>query len=113
MPDKNSKLVYSTEQSISRKEKPGKKTVMSDLSPVLQKVYVRLDRKGRGGKAVTVITGLQMPEKEKEVLLKQLKSGLGTGGTLRDTSIEIQGDHREALITALEKMGYRTKRSGG
>jgi translation initiation factor 1 len=47
-----------------------------------------------------------------EVLLKRLKSGLGTGGTVKDSSLEIQGDHCNAVITALANMGYRPKRSG-
>ena len=54
-----------------------------------------------------------MPQKEMKFLLKQLKAGLGTGGAVKDTSIEIQGDHCDAVMAALEKMGYRPKRSGG
>lgn len=78
-----------------------------------QKVIVRLDRKGRGGKTVTVIEGLQMPEQEKEALLKQLKADIGTGGTVKDRALEIQGDHCKTIMAALEKLGYRPKRSGG
>jgi translation initiation factor 1 len=78
-----------------------------------QKVTVRLERKGRGGKSVTVIDGLQMRQKEREALLKQLKTKLGTGGTVKDASLEIQGDHRDALMAELGKMGYTAKRSGG
>jgi translation initiation factor 1 len=124
MADEDSRLVYSTGQVIPRlprsfrddkksKHKPVGKVVHTSLSPSQQKVTVRLDRKGRGGKSVTVIEGLQMPQKEREALLKQLKSKLGTGGTLKDTSLEIQGDHCDALMAALEKLGYPTKRSGG
>ena len=58
---------------------------MNSPRPSQQKAIVRLDRKGRGGKSVTVIEGLQMPQKEREALLKQLKSKLGTGGTVKDT----------------------------
>ncbi|MCX5907886.1 MAG: hypothetical protein NTY64_12070 [Deltaproteobacteria bacterium] len=54
-----------------------------------------------------------MPHKKSEELLKQLKARLGTGGTIKGTSFEIQGDHRDALMAALEKMGYTPKRSGG
>ena len=53
-----------------------------------------------------------MQLKEKEALLKQLKAGLGTGGTLKDATIEIQGDHRDSLMATLEKMGHKPKRSG-
>jgi len=54
-----------------------------------------------------------MPQDKQEVLLKQLKTMLGTGGTVKDTSLEIQGDHRDALMGMLEKIGYKAKRSGG
>ena len=113
MSEEKSKLVYSTDKLISRKEKPVKNSVKPKLNPVHQKVIVRLDRKLRGGKSVTVIEGLQIPKKDREALLKELKAGLGAGGTVTDTSLEIQGDHCDALITALTKMGYRPKRSGG
>jgi translation initiation factor 1 len=114
MTKEKSKLVYSTEQAVPRKEKPAEKDPDKGLRPVLQKVTVRLDRKARGGKSVTVIEGLSMAQKDMEALLKQLKAGLGTGGTLTDACLEIQGDHREALMLTLQKMGYyRPKRSGG
>jgi len=74
---------------------------------------VRLDRKGRGGKSVTVIEGLDVPFKESEKLLKQLKAKLGTGGSVRDGSLEIQGDHCDAVMAELKRSGRRPKRSGG
>jgi translation initiation factor 1 len=124
MSDEYSKLVYSTEQAIPRlprsfrndkkpKNRPIGNVPHAGLPPSQQKATVRLDRKGRGGKSVTVIEGLQIPLKEREALLKQLKAKLGTGGTVKDTCLEIQGDHCDALIAALEKLGYPTKRSGG
>ena len=123
MADEDSKLVYSTEQAIPRlsrsfgtdkkpKNKPAGSILHTSLRPSQQKATVRLDRKGRGGKSVTVIEGLQMPQKEREALLKQLKAKLGTGGTVKDTCLEIQGDHCDAVMAALEKLGYPTKRSG-
>ena len=122
--DGDSKLVYSTEQVVPRlprsyrkdkksANKPVDKVPHTNLPPSQQKATVRLDRKGRGGKSVTVIEGLRMPQKEREALLKQLKSKLGTGGTVKDTCLEIQGDYCDALMAALEKLGYPTKRSGG
>ena len=113
MHDDNSKLVYSTDQPVLRKEKPLKRNSQTETRSAQQKLTVRLERKSRGGKSVTVIEGLQLPQKEKEVLLRQLKAKLGTGGTVKDTILEIQGDHREEIIQALEKTGYRPKRSGG
>lgn len=113
MPEEKSKLVYSTDNLISRKERPVENSDKPTLNPAHQKVIVRLDRKRRGGKLVTVIEGLQLSIKDREALLKELKAGLGAGGTVKDTSLEIQGDHSDALITALIKLGYRPKRSGG
>jgi translation initiation factor 1 len=124
MADEDSRLVYSTEWAVPRparpfrddkksKNKPVGKVLHTNLPPSQQKATVRLDRKGRGGKSVTVIEGLRMPQEEREALLKQLKAKLGTGGTVKDTCLEIQGDHCDALMAALEKLGYPTKRSGG
>ncbi|MFA5354804.1 MAG: translation initiation factor, partial [Thermodesulfovibrionales bacterium] len=102
-----SKLVYSTEQPVSKKERPAEKHPQAGISPADQKITVRLDRKGRGGKSVTVIEGLLVGEKERETLAKQLKARLGTGGTVIEGGIEIQGDHRDTVIAELEKRGYR------
>ena len=113
MADEKSKLVYSTDRVIQPKKKPVENAFHASVRPTQQKVTVRLERKGRGGKSVTVIVGLQMRQKEKEALLKQLKTKLGTGGTVKDTSLEIQGDHRDLLMGELGKMGYTAKRSGG
>jgi translation initiation factor 1 len=113
MPDEKPKLVYSTDRVIQPKKKPVENALQASVLSMHQKVTVRLERKGRGGKSVTVIDGLQMRQKEREALLKQLKTKLGTGGTVKDTSLEIQGDHRDALMAELGKMGYTAKRSGG
>jgi translation initiation factor 1 len=113
MPDEKSKLVYSTDRVIQLKKKPIENALQASVRPMQQKVTVRLERKGRGGKSVTVIDGLQMRQKERGALLKQLKTNLGTGGTVKDASLEIQGDHRDALMAELGKMGYTAKRSGG
>jgi translation initiation factor 1 len=113
MSDNNARLVYSTDVAVPRKGKQGLKEKSAGQPPSMQRVTVRLDRKGRGGKSVTVIEGLQLSETQREDLLRRLKSGLGTGGTVRESALEIQGDHREFLMTALAKMGYRPKRSGG
>jgi len=113
MPDEKSKLVYSTDRVIQLKKKPVENALQASVRPMQQKVTVRLERKGRGGKSVTIIDGLQMWQKERGALLKQLKTKLGTGGTVKDASLEIQGDHRDALMAELGKMGYTAKRSGG
>ncbi|MBI5102343.1 MAG: translation initiation factor [Nitrospirae bacterium] len=113
MPEEASKLVYSTEKAVARKERPAKESLKPALGAHQRKVTVRLDRKRRGGKSVTIIDGLHLSVKDTETLLKKLKAGLGAGGTVRDSSIEIQGDHCGAVITVLSNMGYRPKRSGG
>ncbi|HDH05188.1 MAG TPA: translation initiation factor [Nitrospirae bacterium] len=113
MPQDNSKLVYSTDSVVPGKEKAAVKVSGEKISPGRQKIRVRLDRKRRGGKSVTVIEGLRMPDAELKNLLKQLKSGLGTGGAIKDNLLEIQGDRRNAVMAALENMGYKPKRSGG
>jgi translation initiation factor 1 len=74
---------------------------------------VRLDRKGRGGKSVTVIEGLQLSGEDSEKLLKQLKAKLGTGGTVKNATLEIQGDHCGAVMAELSGIGFLPKRSGG
>ncbi len=113
MHNEKSKLVYSTEQAVPKKGKSFEKASHAGLHPVEQRVTVRIERKGRCGKSVTVIEGLKVSQNRREEFLKQLKSNLGTGGTLKDDSIEIQGNHRDAIIAMLEKMGFRPKRSGG
>lgn len=76
-------------------------------------VRVRRETKGRGGKTVTVITGLPGSDDALKVLAGELKKRCGTGGTLKDGVIEIQGDHADLLVTELQKRGYAAKRAGG
>ncbi len=113
MSDEYSKLIYSTGISVLRSDKTNKKTHLSEVPSVRRKVTVRLDRKRRGGKVVTVIEGIRISPEEMEDLFKQLKTKLGTGGTVRETSLEIQGDHRDIVIEKLKEKGYSPKRPGG
>lgn len=76
-------------------------------------MIVGIERKGRGGKTVSVITGVMSPLAGKEALLKLLKTKLGAGGTLSEEAIEIQGDHRDQIVAILVGLGYKAKRSGG
>ncbi|MDQ6957221.1 MAG: translation initiation factor [Mariprofundaceae bacterium] len=117
------RLVYSTEdgqigktmQSPKQgKKKASKKTSGSAIkNPAKQGVRIRRESKGRGGKSVCVIVGLPLNNAELKVLQKKLKSQLGTGGAVKDGSIEIQGDHREKLLQLLDKEGFKAKLSGG
>jgi len=111
MKEQNSRLVYSTEYTVPRKEKPAARAVAT-ADPSKCRVTVRLDRKARGGKSVTVIDGLQLSVEDSEKLLKQFKAKLGTGGTVKDGALEIQGDHCDSVMAELSEIGYRPKRSG-
>jgi translation initiation factor 1 len=76
-------------------------------------VRVQRTKAGKGGKLVTAITGLEIPEAEARTLLKALKASAGTGGTLKDGVIELQGDQLASALAALEKEGFRPKQAGG
>lgn len=76
-------------------------------------VRIYYETKGRKGKGVTVIRGLLLTQDELKKLTKKLKQHCGSGGTLKENAIEIQGDHRENLLSALSKHGFTVKLSGG
>lgn len=76
-------------------------------------VRVGRETKGRRGKGVTLITGLPLDEAALQELATQLKNRCGSGGTVKDFQIEIQGDHRETVIAELTNLGYKVKRAGG
>ena len=76
-------------------------------------VRVNRETKGRGDKDVTVLSDLPLEEKGLTELAAKLKARLGTGGTVKDGQIEIQGDHRDRIVAEHEGMGYRAKRAGG
>lgn len=81
--------------------------------PQQQNIRVQADRKGRKGKTVTVITGFEHSPETLAGLLKQLKSQCGSGGTLKENTLEIQGDQREKVVEVLTQLGYKVKISGG
>lgn len=74
---------------------------------------VRRERKGHGGKTVTVIDGVIGNETELAALAQRLKKLCGSGGTVKDGNIEIQGDHCEKVMAKLRELGYKVKRAGG
>lgn len=84
-----------------------------DLPPSQQNLRVQATRSGRKGKTVTVITGFQHKPETLTKLLKQLKAKCGTGGTIKNDTLEIQGEHKEKLVALLSELGYRVKISGG
>lgn len=86
---------------------------VQEVPPNQQNLKVEASRKGRGGKTVTVISGFQGKPEILADLAKQLKAQCGTGGTVKDNEIEIQGEHKQKIAEILKKMGYKAKISGG
>jgi translation initiation factor 1 len=77
------------------------------------KKHLHRDSKGRGGKAVTLVKKLILSEDDMKDLAKKLRQVCGSGGTVKDGMIEIQGEHREKIAETLKKMGYKVKIAGG
>ncbi len=92
---------------------PDPQEVVVDLPPAQQSIRLQATRAGRKGKTVTVITGFQHAPDTLAKLLKTLKGQCGSGGTLKENTLEIQGDHRQKLLAYLTKQGYKAKISGG
>ncbi len=76
-------------------------------------VRISRETKGRKGKGVTLVTGLDLAGEELKTLAKQLRQQLSVGGSIKDGTFEFQGDQRAAVKGLLEKMGYKVKLSGG
>ncbi len=76
-------------------------------------VRLRREKKGRSGKVVTTATGIPLPAAELRDLAKQLRRRCGSGGTVKQGVVEIQGDHLETLLALLEEHGYRVVHAGG
>ncbi|TFW18515.1 translation initiation factor Sui1 [Duganella callida] len=76
-------------------------------------IKVSRESKGRGGKTVTLVRGLPLDADALAALGKQLRSACGSGGTVKDGVVEIQGDHCERVMAELVKQGYKPKRVGG
>jgi translation initiation factor 1 len=76
-------------------------------------VRVSRETKGRGGKAVTVVRGLAVDAASLVKLAQQLKAACGSGGTVKDGAIEVQGDHCDKVIALLKAQGHTVKRAGG
>lgn len=105
---KNSRLVYSTDTGRVKNE-PAEPEVLSGDGIV----RIRRETKGRNGKGVTTVSGVMLPAPELKTLAKKLKQLCGTGGSVKEGVIEIQGDQREKLKQALEQMGMTVKLAGG
>ncbi len=116
--DKNSRLVYSTEDGRRCRQCGKPHAVCSCRQNAGQSsgdgiVRLKRETKGRKGKGVTLIVGTGLEPGALKQLAKQLKTKCGSGGTVKNGEIEIQGDHRELLEKELRKQGFTVKRSGG
>ena len=116
MPPKNRPTVFSTDPEPEAAPKP----VNLPRNPAApfniqgsNPVRVRIERKGRGGKVVSIIDGVLSPDVGKKALLKHLKNKLGAGGAIKGDDIEIQGEHREKIVEMLNQLGYQAKVAGG
>ncbi|GAB4580139.1 MAG: hypothetical protein Fur0022_28780 [Anaerolineales bacterium] len=112
MPIDDRPTVYSTSSGDLRKQ-PKKGPATRSLPPNQQTAYLHRESKGRGGKTVTLVKNLTLSPDDLKALATQLKQACGTGGTIKDGIIEIQGDHREKIAGVLIKLGYRAKVAGG
>ena len=112
---KEKTLVYSTDPAVQQRIKAQDKTQTSAVHKDPRDGIVRIHRetKGRAGKGVCIISGLPLNEAALHELAKKLKQHCGTGGTVKNDTIEIQGDQREKIRQYLEKLGYTVKLAGG
>ncbi|MBS1510613.1 MAG: translation initiation factor [Bacteroidetes bacterium] len=106
-----SALVYSTDPDF--KPETEQEDTLETLAPAQQHLRILLDKKQRAGKMVTLITGFIGTDADLETLGKQLKSYCGTGGSVKDQEIIVQGDNRDKVLQWLQKNGYsKSKKSG-
>lgn len=115
----NVKFNFVKEEVPKGHKKGGRLDIVKKTRPSLvdapvseQNPKVEASRRGRAGKTVTVISGLQLREETLQNLAKKLKTFLGTGGAVKDGNIEIQGDHSMKLVGELNKLGYKATKSG-
>jgi translation initiation factor 1 len=92
---------------------PPEESFSEDLPPQQQQARIQASRSGRKGKTVTIITGLVLSPDSLNGLLKQLKNQCGSGGTVKENILEIQGDHTQKLLQIMVDLGYKAKISGG
>jgi len=111
LPEQN-RTVWSSEQGDLRKQEQGSQKVKS-IPPQQQIIYLHRDSKGRGGGIMTLVKNLVLSDEDMKDLAKKLKQLCGSGGTVKEGVIEIQGEHREKIAEALKKMGYKVKIAGG
>jgi len=112
MKKKEARTVWSSNQGDQRKKEKNSSNIKS-LPPQQQTAYLHRESGGRGGKIVSVVKKLVLSEDDMKSLAKKLKQECGTGGTVKDGMIEIQGEHRKKMADVLQKLGYKVKIAGG
>lgn len=108
----DNKTVWSSKSGDQRKQSQVTLHKKS-LPPQQQMIYLHRESSGRGGKAVSLVRGLMLSEDDLKSLAKKLKQECGTGGTIKEGIIEIQGEHRQKISEILQKLGYKVKIAGG
>jgi translation initiation factor 1 len=103
-------VVYSTSSEFEFNYKQDEQS--ATLPPQQQQLRVSLDKSMRAGKQVTLVTGFVGTPEDLELLGKLLKSKCGVGGSVKSGEVIIQGDHRDKIVSILQKEGYKAKRSG-
>ncbi len=93
--------------------KPVRQPAAKPSSAGPPKIRVSREVAGRGGKGVTVVSGLPLTAAQLDELAGKLKRSCGAGGAARNGRIEIQGEHRDRLVAELGRLGYEAKRAGG
>lgn len=116
--DRAGGLVYATDSGrmCPACRRPVSQCVCRQAAPVAAGdgiVRVAREKKGRGGKTVTVARGLALESAALLAMARQLKATCGSGGTVADGVVEIQGDHVERVMAALQGLGFKVKRVGG
>ena len=101
-------VVYSTNPDFVYEEMPGLQVQTPE--PSRQRLTVRLDRRQRAGKQVTLVEGFKGSPEDLSDLARELKKGCGVGGSAKDGEITIQGDLRDKVVSLLLSMGYKAKR---
>lgn len=120
MPDSTNPTVYSTNlgRICPKCQNPIKNCVCKTSAKIIINnkdgiVRLSLERKGRGGKVVTIISGLPTPPQQIKLITKEIKQKCGTGGSSKDGIIEIQGDVRQVVFDFLKEKGFKIKIAGG
>ena len=101
-------VVFSTNPDFAYEEEAEEE--VTTLEPCRQNLIVAIDRKGRAGKQVTLVTGFVGTSDDLAELGRTLKVKCGVGGSAKDGEITIQGDFRDRIVTLLKDMGYKAKR---